>query len=91
MTILEAMASKVPVIATRTGGIPDIIKDNETGLLVDSGDVDALRARIESLVDDHDKRRRLAAAAFEFVTMNHSFERMCDAYGQVYREVMADK
>ena len=37
------------------------------------------------------KRRRLAAAAFEFVTMNHSRKRMCDAYRQVYREVMDDK
>ena len=88
MTILEAMASKVPVIATRAGGIPDIIKDNETGLLVDSQDVNVLKTKIESLIDDQDKRRRLAAAAFECVTLNHSFTRMCDAYRQVYGEVM---
>ena len=88
MTILEAMASRVPVIATRAGGIPDIIKDDETGLLINSQDAKALGTKIESLVDDQCKRRRLAAAAFEFVTMNHSFERMCDAYLQVYREVI---
>jgi glycosyltransferase involved in cell wall biosynthesis len=88
MTILEAMASKVPIIATRAGGIPDIIADNETGLLVDAQDVDALEAAIESLIDDHGKRRRFATSAFEFVTLNHSYERMCDAYRQVYREVM---
>jgi glycosyltransferase involved in cell wall biosynthesis len=91
MTILEAMASKVPVIAARTGGIPGIVKDNETGLLVDYGDVDALRARMESLIDDHEKRRRLAAAAFELVTTNHSRRRMCEAYGDVYRDVLDDK
>ena len=91
MTILEAMASKVPIVATRIGGIPDIIKDNETGLLVDSGDVGALTTRIESLLGDQGKRLRLAEAALDFVTMNHSFERMCDAYCQVYRDVMDDK
>jgi glycosyltransferase involved in cell wall biosynthesis len=88
MTILEAMASNVPVIAPRTGGVPAIIKDNETGLLVDAQNVVALRIAIQSLIDDREKRRRLAGAAFGFVTKNHSFERMCDAYLQVYREVM---
>ena len=48
MTILEAMASKVPVIATRAGGIPDIIKDNETGLLVDSAGCRCLGERRSS-------------------------------------------
>jgi glycosyltransferase involved in cell wall biosynthesis len=91
VTILEAMASKVPVIATRVGGIPDVITDNETGLLVHSDDVDGLRARMDSLIDDAGERRRLAAAAFEFVTMNHSCERMCGAYRQVYSEVMDEE
>jgi glycosyltransferase involved in cell wall biosynthesis len=84
------MASSVPVVAARTGGIPGIIKDNETGLLVDSQDVDALTTQVESLVDDLAKRRRLAAAACEFVTLNHSFKRMCAAYQRLYREVMDD-
>ena len=88
MTILEAMASRVPVIATRIGGVPDIIRDQETGLLFDAGDVDALTTRMESLVDDAAERLRLAAAALEFVTMNHSFQRMCDAYWKVYCEMM---
>ncbi len=90
MTILEAMASRVAVIAARTGGIPDVIKDGRTGLLVDAGDVDTLRIRMESLIDDDGERRRLAAAAFDFVTTNHSFRRMCDTYRQVYREVIVE-
>ena len=43
MTILEAMAASKPVIATRVGAIPSVIKDGETGLLVDAGDVNGLR------------------------------------------------
>jgi glycosyltransferase involved in cell wall biosynthesis len=91
MTILEAMASNVPVIATPAGGTPDVIKDNVTGLLFEAQDVAALKTRIESLIDDPGRRRRLAAAAYEFVAMNHSLERMCDAYGQVYREILGDR
>jgi glycosyltransferase involved in cell wall biosynthesis len=91
MTILEAMASKVPVIAARTGGIPGIVKDNETGLLVDSGDEDGLRARMELLIADREKSRRLAAAAFELVTMKYSRKRMCEAYWEVYQEVLGDR
>lgn len=89
MTILEAMAAKVPVIATRAGGIPDIITDNETGLLVDSQHAGPLTIAIESLIDDQEKSRRLAASAFERVTMNHSVGRMCEAYRQVYREALS--
>ena len=91
MTILEGMASNVPVIATPAGGTPDVIKDNETGLLFDPQDVDALRTKIESLIDDPGRRRQLAAAAYEFVAMNHSLARMCDAYGQVYSEILGDR
>ena len=90
MTILEAMASNVPVIATPAGGTPDVIKDGETGLLFDADDVDALKTKIESLIGDPSRRRRLAAAAYEFVATNHSLEGMCDAYGRVYGEFLSD-
>ena len=47
-------------------------------------------SQIESLVDDPNKRRRLSGAAFEFVRMNHSYERMCEAYQLVYEEVIGN-
>jgi len=88
MTILEAMAAKVPVIATGVGGVPTIIKDKETGLLVNQGDAGQLSAGIESLLADESERCRLVHAAFELVRVNHSYGRMCDAYRQLYREVL---
>ena len=91
MTLLEAMASGVPVVAARTGGIPEIVKDDETGLLIDPNDVEDLRAKIEVLIDDRCKSQRLAAAAFEFVTLNHSCERMRDHYQDVYRDVVREQ
>ncbi len=54
MTILEAMAASRPVIASRVGAIPKVIKDGETGLLVDPGDTDGLRNALARLLTDSD-------------------------------------
>ncbi len=89
MTLLEAMASQVPVIATRIGGIPEVITDEETGLLVNPNDVDGLRVKMLSLIDNPLKRRQLAAAALEFVRINHTFQHMCDHYVQIYQEIVS--
>jgi glycogen(starch) synthase len=63
LTILEAMAAGTPVIASRVGGVPEVVDHERTGLLVQSGDVDALAAAIGKLLDDSRLRARLAAHA----------------------------
>lgn len=62
-TLLEALAAGTPVIATEVGGIPEVLRDGENGLLVPAGDVDALAAAIDRLVHDDALRASLAAAA----------------------------
>ncbi len=62
LSIIEAMASGVAVVATPVGAVPDIVRDGETGLLVPAGDVDALEAALTRLVRDGALRRRLGAA-----------------------------
>jgi glycosyltransferase involved in cell wall biosynthesis len=64
-TVLEAMASGRPVVATTTGGIVDLIVDGENGLLVPPGDADELAAAMARLLDDDDLRSRLASGARE--------------------------
>ena len=88
LTILEAMASKLPVVATRVGGIPEMINDDKTGLLVDARDVCALRAKITNLIKNPGKRQQLAESASRFVKTNYSLKRMCAAYREVYKEVL---
>lgn len=61
---LEAMALKVPVIATRCGGSPELVSDNETGLLVSPDDVRELCAALQSISDDAALRRRLVGNAY---------------------------
>jgi glycogen synthase len=61
--VLEAMAHGRPVVATRVGGIPDLVEDGVTGLLVEPGDRDALRAALERLLADPELRRRMGREA----------------------------
>jgi len=88
MTILEAMAASRPVIATRVGAIPKVIKDGETGLLVDPGDVNGLRDALARLLTDSDLCRRLGFAGHEWVSRNYTSEAMALKYHQMYDEVL---
>jgi glycosyltransferase involved in cell wall biosynthesis len=78
MALLEAMAHGRAVVATPVGGIPGLVEDGRTGLLVPPGDGGALRAAIERLLADPELRRRLGNAARERVTELCSWERVVD-------------
>jgi glycosyltransferase involved in cell wall biosynthesis len=65
--VLEAMAARKPLVASRIGGIPDMIQGGISGLLVDPGDVPALRAALARVIRDPGLAERLAAAAVERV------------------------
>lgn len=60
---LEAGACYTPVVATRSGGIPEIIRDGDNGYLVNIGDVDALCSKVATLIEDPALRRRMGEAA----------------------------
>ncbi len=62
-TVVEALAVGTPVLATAVGGVPELVRDGENGLLVPAGDRDALVAAIRRLLDEPGLRARLAAAA----------------------------
>ncbi|MCU0906553.1 MAG: glycosyltransferase family 4 protein [Rhodobacteraceae bacterium] len=74
VVLMEAMASRRPVIATRVGGVAELVADGRSGLLVAPGDAQALAQAILQLVDDADLRARMGAAGRSAVTADFDVE-----------------
>ena len=84
LCLLEAMASGTPVVASRTGGVPEVVRDGETGFLVTPGDVTELHDRIDLLLRNAQLARRMGRAARALVldrfTWQATAERCLAAY-----------
>lgn len=91
LTILEAMAAEVPVVATKVGGIPELIRDGQTGLLAAPEDRDDLVAKFSRLIKDAPLRLQLSRSALNFVKAHYSKERMARDYAKVYEEILNDR
>ena len=87
-SLLEAMFARCPVIGTAVGGIPDIIRHGETGLLVRPGDPADLGAAILETVDDPGAAACRAEAAHEVVLRSHSIDRMGETLLGLYGDVL---
>ena len=88
-TILEAMASGLPVLSTRAVGVVDCIRHEDNGLLVEPRDVEGLAAAMLRLVEDASLRARLATAAHEEVTRVYSWHEVGRRIIDVYRSLPA--
>ncbi len=89
LTIVEAMAAGVPVIATRSEGASEILSDGETGRLIPIDDIEILAGVISELLSDPAQRERLALNAKSVARERFSLERMVDRTEEIYREVAA--
>ncbi|MCP9760527.1 colanic acid biosynthesis glycosyltransferase WcaL [Aquitalea sp. S1-19] len=78
VVLMEAMASGLPCVSTRVAGIPELLIDNQTGLLVPPGDEDALFEALWRLASSPDLRSRLGAHARAWVREHYAFERNLD-------------
>ncbi|MDQ6525670.1 glycosyltransferase family 4 protein [Nocardioides sp. LHD-245] len=87
MAVLQAMASGLPVVATRVGGIPEIVRDGVDGLLVDAGADDQLVAALRTLSADAGLRARMGAAARRRVRERFTAERCARELLAVYETV----
>jgi glycosyltransferase involved in cell wall biosynthesis len=86
---LEASARGLPVIGTRTGGLPEVIADGVTGMLVPPGDVGSLRGALMGLAGDAGLRRRMGAAGREMVRERFRWADSLDQVLRLYHEVAA--
>lgn len=88
LVALEAMASGTPVIASRVGGLPEVVEDGETGFLVEPGDVAALRHRIQTLLDDRALASRMGAQARDHVLARWTWAQCAQRCLAAYRELV---
>jgi glycosyltransferase involved in cell wall biosynthesis len=85
------MASRLPVVATRAGGIPEVVEDRETGLLVPPRDPAALARAILELYRDRELGGRLAGRGLEVVHRKYSAEAMAGKIAGLYEQFAAKK
>jgi len=87
--VLEAMAANLPIVATAVGGVPEIIENNESALLVPPNDPPSLAAGITTLLTDKDLAQRLARRAATLVDTQHAPESYVRSLVEIYREVIS--
>jgi glycosyltransferase involved in cell wall biosynthesis len=88
MALLEAMASKVPVIATKVGAIPNVVEDRINGMLIPPRDPDAIAEAINIILSDGNSAKEMAQKAFEKVRDHYSSKKMAEKYLTVYQELL---
>ena len=87
--VMEALACGLPVVATKVGGIPDIVETNQTGILVDKGDVQGLAAAMVSLLRDSENRTRMGEAGHAFARRYLDARKTAIRLVKLYSELMS--
>jgi len=89
LALIEGMAAGLPVVATRVGGVPEVVEEGRTGLLAPAGNDEELSGLILRLAADPASRARLGRAGRERAFEAFSEDRMVASYDQLYRELAA--
>lgn len=88
VSLLQASAARVPIIASRAGGMPEAVRDGHNGLLIAPGDVAGLAAAMNRLLDDPALRERMGEAGRQLVLDEFSVAAMCEGNLAVYRKLL---
>jgi glycosyltransferase involved in cell wall biosynthesis len=89
VTVIEALAAERPVVATRVGGVPDVVRDGEDGFLVEAGATDDLADRLGRLARDPALRARMGKKGRERVLPRYAVERLVDDVDGLYRSLLS--
>jgi glycosyltransferase involved in cell wall biosynthesis len=90
LAVLEAMAQARPVVATRTGGVPDAIDDGMTGRLVEPGRPDQIADAVRDVIAHPDEARAIGNRAAQVVKARYDWCRTLDAFDELYRRMIRD-
>lgn len=86
---VEAMAAGIPVVATRSGAVPETVKDNQTGFLIGKNDPHSLATRILKLLHDDNLREKMGRAARAWVHENFVWDRVAEMMHECYSDLCA--
>jgi glycosyltransferase involved in cell wall biosynthesis len=88
MAALEAMTSEVPVVATRAGGLPEVVEDGVTGYLLPVGDVEGMAARGIEILGDDELRRKMGKRGRELAVERFDDQKIVPLYREMYSRVL---
>ena len=91
LAALEAMACGSPVVASRVGGLPEVIMDGETGYLCEAGDIDEMAAASIKILSDDKHRKELSDAGRAFAVKHFSSECIVPRYEEYYRRILGSR
>ena len=87
-TIKEAFFLKIPVVATNVGGIPELVKNNETGLLVPANNPQKLAESVNKLLENKQNANQLANSGYEFIIKNMTWDMILPKYIEFYENLL---
>lgn len=85
----EASLMQLPVLATRSGSIEEVVIDQETGLLVESGNVGKLAGAMIHLAQDAELRKRLGAAGRNHITTHFSHQKIAEQFQRFFKQILS--
>jgi glycosyltransferase involved in cell wall biosynthesis len=91
VSLIEAQAAGKPVVSTRVGGIEDVVKDNETGLLSDINDIAAFGENLLKMTENKELRCKFGEAGEKYVTTRYSYRRLVKDMSHLYNELLRTK
>ncbi|MCC6438745.1 MAG: glycosyltransferase family 4 protein, partial [Acidimicrobiales bacterium] len=91
VALIEAMAAARPVVATRVGGVPDVVHDGESGLLVPAGDADTFADALLAVLRDPERAARFGQAGRAAVYPRHSSGRLVQDIERLYLDLAREK
>ena len=90
-SLLQAMAAGIPVVATRVGGVPEVVIHEKTGLLVESGDHEGLAKGIIRILRNPDDAGKMSRDARELILKEHTIDKMIDKIEGLYKKLLLQK
>lgn len=88
VVVLEALSCGIPVVASKVGGIPDLIKDGETGYLVEPENVDMFEEKLRDLLENAEKRRKMGLRGRKDMIENYDSLKIAERIKQVYEKAL---